>query len=49
MWVIVGVAILVGFHAGWKWAVGLVCIGIGLLFMRGGLVAVVRRDHHRNS
>jgi hypothetical protein len=43
MWIIVGVVILVWFTAGWKWAVGIVCIGVGLLFLRGGLVAYVRQ------
>ena len=43
MWIVVGVVILVGFTAGWKWIVGIVCIGVGLLFVRGGLAAYVRQ------
>jgi len=43
MWVCVGVVIMVWFTAGWKWIVGSVCVGIGLLFLRGGLAAYVRQ------
>jgi hypothetical protein len=43
MWIVVGLVVLIGFTAGWKWAVGIVCIGVGLLFLRGGLVAYVRQ------
>jgi hypothetical protein len=43
MWIIVGVAIFIAFTASWKWAVGIVCIGVGLLFLRGGLAAYVRQ------
>lgn len=43
MWIVVGVVVLIWFTAGWKWAVGIVCIGVGLLFLRGGLAAYVRQ------
>jgi hypothetical protein len=43
MWIVVGVVILVGFTAGWKWIVGILCIGVGLLFVRGGLAAYLRQ------
>ncbi|HKA03804.1 MAG TPA: hypothetical protein VKD67_05725 [Acidimicrobiales bacterium] len=43
MWVVVGVVILVAFTASWKWIVGIVCIGVGLLFLRGGLAAYLRQ------
>jgi hypothetical protein len=46
MWVVVGIFILVSFSAGWKYVVGAVCIGVGLLFLRGGLVAYLRQ--HRD-
>jgi hypothetical protein len=43
MWIVVGIVIIVGFTAAWKFAVGIVCIGVGLLFLRGGLAAYVRQ------
>jgi len=44
MWVAVGIVILVTFSAGWRFVVGVVCIGVGGLFLRGGLAAIVRRS-----
>jgi hypothetical protein len=44
MWIIVGIAMFVVLTAGWRFIVGGVCIGVGLLFVRGGLVAIVRRS-----
>ena len=44
MWVAVGVIMLLGLTTGWKWAVGLFSIGVGVLFLRGFVVAVLRRD-----
>jgi hypothetical protein len=44
MWVAVGVVILVTFTASWRFIVGIVCIGVGGLFIRGGLAAIVRRS-----
>jgi hypothetical protein len=43
MWITVGVVIFATFTAGWKYLVGGVCIGVGGLFVRGGLAAIVRR------
>jgi hypothetical protein len=43
MWVGVGVVILVALTANWKWVIGVVCIGVGLLFLRGGLTAYLRQ------
>jgi hypothetical protein len=43
MWVVVGVVIMVSFRAGWRYVVGAVSIGIGALFLRGGLTALSRR------
>ena len=43
MWVVVGVVILVAFRASWHVVVGIVCIGIGALFVRGGVVAARRQ------
>ena len=47
MWVVVGIVVLVAFDATWKYVVGLVAIGVGVLFLRGGLTAVVRQDERR--
>jgi hypothetical protein len=44
MWIVVGVVMLVAFTASWKWVAGIVCIGVGLLFLRGGLAAYVRQS-----
>jgi hypothetical protein len=44
MWIIVGVVIVVWFDAGWRFVVGFVCIGVGGLFVRGGLAALIRRS-----
>jgi hypothetical protein len=49
MWIVVGIVIIVAFTAGWKYVAGIVCIGIGILFLRGGLVALARRDRPRGT
>jgi hypothetical protein len=43
MWIVVGIVMLFAFTASWKWIVGIVCIGVGLLFLRGGLAAYLRQ------
>ena len=45
MWVVVGVIIVVSLTADWRWVAGIVCIGVGLLFLRGGVVALIRQDN----
>jgi ABC-type siderophore export system fused ATPase/permease subunit len=47
MWVVVGVVALLTFSASWRYVVGIVAIGVGLLFLRGGLTALVRQDDRR--
>jgi hypothetical protein len=49
MWIIVGVVILIWLTASWKYVVGIVAIGIGVLFARGGLAALVRQAARRQS
>jgi hypothetical protein len=44
MWVVAGVAALLKLRAGWKIAVGIVFIGIGLFYLRGAAMTVVRRE-----
>jgi hypothetical protein len=44
MWIVVGVVALVALSAAWKLIPGVVFIGIGLLYLRGALTTVVRRD-----
>ena len=49
MWLVVGIIALVTFTASWKYVVGIVAIGVGLLFLRGGITALVRQDARRSS
>jgi hypothetical protein len=49
MWIIVGIVALATFKASWKYVVGIFAIGVGLLFLRGGVVALVRQDDKRSS
>ena len=44
MWIVVGIIVLTTFTAGWRFVVGAVSIGVGLLFVRGALTAFARRD-----
>ena len=44
MWIVVGVVALVALSAAWRLIPGVVFIGIGLLYLRGALTTVVRRD-----
>jgi hypothetical protein len=44
MWIVVGIIVLTTFTAGWRFVVGAVSIGVGLLFVRGALTALARRD-----
>jgi len=49
MWIVVGIVVLVRFTAGWRYVVGIVAIGIGLLFLRGGAAALARQAERRSS
>jgi hypothetical protein len=44
MWIVVGVVALVALSVSWKLIPGVVFIGIGLLYLRGALTTMVRRD-----
>ena len=48
-WIGCGVLALVALTASWKFIPGVVMIGIGLLFLRGGFTAVARRDRPRQG
>ena len=43
-WIVVGVVILTTLDAGWRIIPGVVAIGIGLFFVRGAAVTVLRRE-----
>ena len=44
MWIVIGVIMMTSFTASWRYVVGAVCIGVGLLFVRGGLAAFIRQS-----
>ncbi|MCU1393087.1 MAG: hypothetical protein JWM34_1515 [Ilumatobacteraceae bacterium] len=44
MWIVVGILIMSTFSADWRYVVGAVAIGVGGLFVRGGLVAFIRQS-----
>lgn len=44
LWVAVGIIDIVRLKVGWRIAVGIVFIGIGLFFIRGAAMTVIRRD-----
>ena len=49
MWIAVGIVALATFTSSWKVIVGVVAIGIGALFLRGGIVAFARQGARRSS
>jgi hypothetical protein len=49
MWIVVGIVVLVSFHAGFKFVIGIFAIGVGLLFLRGGLTAAARQQQRRDG
>jgi hypothetical protein len=49
MWIAVGATALIWFDASWRYVVGIFAIGVGLLFLRGGLAAIVRQNERRSS
>jgi len=44
VWIAVGIIALVALSASWKLIPGVVFIGIGLMYLRGALTTVARRD-----
>ena len=44
MWIVAGIVALVALSASWKLVPGIVFIGIGLLYLRGALTTVARRN-----
>jgi hypothetical protein len=44
MWIAVGVIAIISLTASWRLVPGIVCIGVGLLFLRGAGATVIRRD-----
>lgn len=49
MWIAVGIVALVTFTASWKTIAGVVAIGVGVLFLRGGIMAFARQGARRSS
>lgn len=49
MWLAVGLVILLTLRAPWRFIPGIVSLGIGLMFLRGGAATVLRREHRRSS
>jgi hypothetical protein len=49
MWIAVGVIAILSLTASWRLVPGIVCIGIGLLFLRGAGATVVRRDRRHSD
>jgi hypothetical protein len=47
MWIGVGVVAFVSFSSGFKFVVGIFAVGVGLLFLRGGLTAALVRQRQR--
>jgi hypothetical protein len=44
MWIAVGVVDIVLLKVGWRIVVGVVSMGIGLFFLRGAAMTIVRRE-----
>ena len=49
MWIVVGVVELFVLDASWRFVPAIVCVGIGLFFLRGAFVSVLRQDEHRQQ
>jgi ABC-type siderophore export system fused ATPase/permease subunit len=47
MWILVGIVAFIAFSTSWKYVVGIFALGVGLLFLRGGLASLVQRDERR--
>lgn len=48
-WLAVGIIMLVALHASWKLVPAIFSIGVGMLYLRGALGAVIRRERLRRS
>lgn len=48
-WIVVGIVILVGMHAGWKLVPGVFALGVGMLFLRGAVGGFARGQHGRHE
>jgi hypothetical protein len=48
-WIVCGVLALVALKASWKFIPGVVMIGIGLLFLRGGFTAIARHERREQE
>jgi hypothetical protein len=46
IWVAVGIVLVFTLHSGWKLVPVVVSIGIGALYLRGGITALARRADH---
>jgi hypothetical protein len=44
MWIAIGIIMMITFSASWRYVVGAVCVGIGVLFVRGALAAYLRQS-----
>jgi hypothetical protein len=44
VWIACGFVALIGMSAGWRLIPAIFFVGMGLLYLRGGLVALARRD-----
>jgi hypothetical protein len=49
MWIGVGVIAITSLNASWRLVPGIVCIGVGLLFLRGAGATVLRRDRRHSD
>jgi hypothetical protein len=48
-WVAVGIIIMAVATFSWRFAIGIVAIGVGLFFLRGAGATVVRREQRRSG
>jgi hypothetical protein len=46
-WIGCGIVAIVGLKAGWKLIPGIFFIGVGVLFLRGAALTVVRREERQ--
>jgi hypothetical protein len=44
MWIAVGIILFLTLKSGWRLVPSIVAVGIGLMFLRGAMATVVRRD-----
>lgn len=44
VWIVCGFVALVALHTGWRLIPAIVFVGMGLLYLRGALVTLARRD-----